>query len=335
VLGGAFLIAAGLVSLGSVHELWQFCLVYGLLGITAGMTGIVPLTTLVFRWFADQRGLAMGVASSGTLGGLFLSSLAYLLIERLGWRRAYLLLGLGAGFLLFATVLATVRDTPEASARGNETGTDPGQAEEKLPERNSGYGDLTLKEAFRTQPFWLLSTSGFLFLGALAGVLAHAVPLALDRGLARGVAAFSLGLIIGLGPVGKVSFGHLADRYQARKILVATFVLQGLAILLVLGGEGAAVFWSFVILFAVGQGGALTVAPLVLGNLFGSSSLGSVVGGYWLIATGGSLVGPPLAAVLREHSGSYFPVLVVFASSMFCAALLTGMIHQRESPSGR
>src|SRR5712691_534591 len=43
VLGGAGLIAAGLALLGIVHELWQFCLLYGLLGVTAGMTGIVPL----------------------------------------------------------------------------------------------------------------------------------------------------------------------------------------------------------------------------------------------------------------------------------------------------
>src|SRR5207244_4298518 len=196
---------------------------------------------------------------------------------------------------------------PGASPRSNETGLlHPGKAEKKLPAR-----DLTLREAFRTQSFWLLGIAGFLFLGALAGVLAHTVPLALDRGLARGVAALSLGLIIGLGPVGKVAFGYMADRYQARKILVVSFVLQGLAILLVVRGEGAALFWPFVVLFAVGQGGALTVAPLVLGNLFGTSSLGSVVGGYWLIATGGSLIGPPLAGVLREHSGTYFPVLLV------------------------
>ena len=70
----------------------------------------------------------------------------------------------------------------------------------------------------------------------------------------------------------------MADRYQARKILVGSFLLQGLAILLLLRGEGAALFWAFVILFAVGHGGALAIAPLVLNDLFGSTYLGSLVG---------------------------------------------------------
>jgi MFS family permease len=185
----------------------------------------------------------------------------------------------------------------------------------------------------RGAPFWLLTVSGFLFLSALAGLLAHAVPLAMDRGLAKGLAALALGLIIGVGPAGKVGLGYMADHFQARKVLVASFFLQGVAIIVMLLGEGLAPFWTFVILFAVGQGGALAVAPIVLADLFGSTYLGSLVGTYWLIATAGSLIGPPLAAAIREDAGTYSPVLVVFAASLFCAALLTGLIREKRSSS--
>jgi MFS family permease len=331
VLSGAALIAGGFALLGFVREVWQFCILYGLLGVTAGMTGIVPLATLVFRWFASNRGLAMGVASSGTLGGLFLSPLAYFLIEQFGWRRAYAVLGIGAGLLLFATVLATVGDTPKGTARSEGARAQSEKAEETRPEspaRDLTLPDLTLRKAMGTRPFWLLTASGFLFLCALTGILAHAVPLALDRGLARSLAALSLGMIIGVGPAGRVGLGYMADRYPARKILVWSFLLQGLAILLLLRGEGAALFWAFVILFAVGHGGSLAIAPVVLNDLFGSTYLGSLVGAYWLIATAGSLVGPALASALRNGTGTYFPVLVVFAASLFCAALLAGMIQR-------
>ena len=337
VLGGAALIAGGFALLGLTREVWQFCVLYGLLGVTAGMTGIVPLATLVFRWFASNRGLAIGVASSGTLGGLFLSPLAYFLIEQLGWRRAYAVLGIGAGLLLFATILATVGDTPEGTAR-ERASAQSGEAEETRPKsaaRDYTSSDLTLREAMGTPPFWLLTASGFLFLSALTGILAHAVPLALDRGLARSLAALSLGMIVGVGPVGRVGLGYMADSYPARKILVWSFILQGLAILLLLRGAGAALFWAFVILFAVAHGGALAVAPLVLNDLFGSTYLGSLVGAYWLMATAGSLVGPALASALRNGAGTYFPVLVVFAASLFCAALLAGMIREQRSPMTR
>ena len=64
----------------------------------------------------------------------------------------------------------------------------------------------------------------------------------------------------------------------------------------------------------------------MLGNLFGNSSLGSLIGMYWLIATLGSLVGPPVAGALRDATGTYFLGLVVFAAALLCAALLTGLI---------
>jgi MFS family permease len=336
ILAGAVLIAAGFILVSLTRDVWQFSILYGLMGITAGMTGIVPVTTLVFRWFAGDRGLAMGAASSGTLGGLFLSSLGYFLIEHLGWRMACSVLGIGAGILLFGTILATVDDAPDGRARSEKGGREA----EKIAEtaiQPAAYdltsGDLTLREAMRGAPFWLLTVSGFLFLGALAGLLAHAVPLAMDRGLAKGLAALSLGLIIGVGPAGKVGLGYMADHFQARKVLVASFFLQGVAIIVMLLGEGVAPFWTFVILFAVGQGGALAVAPIVLADLFGSTYLGSLVGTYWLIATAGSLIGPPLAAAIREDAGTYSPVLIVFAASLFCAAFLTGLIREKRSSS--
>jgi MFS family permease len=323
-LGGAVLIALGGVLLSLVQEGWQFCLLYGALGISAGMTGAVPVTVLVSRWFVDNRGLAMGMATSGTAGALVFSPLAQFLIARLGWRQAYLLLGVGAGLLLFAITLATVRDAPGRTAQNGPT-RDQSATADKTALRRAG-DDLTLRQALRTQPFWLLTGSGFLFLGVLAAVFAHVVPLALDRGLAKGLAALSLGTVIGMGPVGKIGMGYLADHYEARKVLVGTFLLQGLALLLVVWGEGVVLFWTFVILFSIGQGGALTLAPLVLGHVFGSSALGPLMGTYWLIATAGSLVGPPLAGALRDATGTYVLALVLFATALFGAALLAGLM---------
>jgi predicted MFS family arabinose efflux permease len=272
------------------------------------------------------------------VGGLFLSSLAYVLIERLGWRGAYPVLGGGAGLLLFGVVLATVQDAPARAAQANELESAAGgslSTSIQVAPDNSTSDDLSLPQALATQRFWLLTVSGFFFLGALAGLLAHAVPLARDRGMAPSTAALALGLIIGLGPAGRVGFGYLADCYQARKILVISFLLQAAALLLLLSTQDAIFFWAFVVIFAVGHGGALAIAPVVIGDLFGRTSLASLVGVYWLVATAGASLGPPLAAAVRQSIGSYSPVLTVFAVSMVCAAGLTGMIREQPAPAGR
>jgi MFS family permease len=327
-LGGAALIACGGVLLSLVQQVWQFCLLYGALGVTAGMTGVVPVTTLVSRWFTDNRGLALGVAFSGTTGAFFLSPLASALVAHLGWRRAYLFLGVGAGLALFGTILATIQDAPVRRIVQSEKTIDRSQsAQSALWQTKQGF---TLREALRTSPFWLLAGSGLLFFCALSGVFAHVIPLALDKGLAKGRAALSLGVMIGMGTVGKVGTGYLADRCAAGTVLLWTFLIQAAAVLLVVWGEGAAPFWTFVILFGIAQGGALTLAPLVLGNLFGNNALGSLVGAYWLIATVGSLLGPPAAGALRDTTGTYVLVLILFAATLLCAALLAGLIRNER-----
>lgn len=331
-LSGAVLIAGGFALLSLVQEVWQFCLLYSALGVATALTGMIPVTVLISRWFSAKRGLALGLAFSGVgMGGFFLAPLAHLLITHLGWRQAYLLLGGGASLALFGAVLATVQDAPEGKAERGGTGEDqPALADKPAPGQKAG--DLTLRETMGTKSFWLLTGAGLLFFGVLSSVFAHVVPLALDRGLAKGPAALSLGLVLGMGTVGKVGMGHLADRFEGKRVLLGTFLLQGLAILFVVWGEMTALFWAFVILFGIGQGGALTLPPLVMGKLFGNNSLGSIVGIYLLIATTGSLVGPPAAGAIRDATGTYFLGLVSFAAAMFGATLLVGLIRD-ERPS--
>jgi MFS-type transporter involved in bile tolerance (Atg22 family) len=114
-----------------------------------------------------------------------------------------------------------------------------------------------------------------------------------------------------------------------------SFLLQAAAFLLVLPNQDARLFWTFVVIFAVCHGGALAIAPVVVGDLFGHTYLASLVGAYWLVATAGSLVGPPLAATVRQNVGGYSPVLAVFAVSMLCAAGLIGMIREETSTVAR
>jgi OFA family oxalate/formate antiporter-like MFS transporter len=320
-LGGAVLIAGGFALLSMIREVWQFCILYGVLGVTAGMTGVVPVTVLVSRWFVDNRGLALGVAFSGTTGALFLSPLAHALVTSLGWRQAYLLLGIGAGLVLFGAILFAVQDAPLLRAD---------QRPVTQPAPRQVGGGFTLREALWTQAFWLLAGAGLLFFGALTAMFAHVIPLALDKGLAKSLAVLSLGVMIAMGTVGKVGMGYIADRYEAGKVLLWTFLIQAAALLLVAWEEGAALFWIFVVLFGIAQGGALTLVPMVLGNLFGSGVLGSLVGTYWLIATVGSLVGPPGAGALRDATGTYFLVLILFAAELSCAALLAGLVRSER-----
>ena len=90
LLGGAFLIAA------NAHQLWQFQLTLGLcVGIGIAFIGNVPNSILLGRWFGPRLPTAMAVVYSAMGGGvLVLLPASQLLIDHLGWRGAYELLGI-------------------------------------------------------------------------------------------------------------------------------------------------------------------------------------------------------------------------------------------------
>ena len=80
---------------------WHLYVLYGLAGCLGVATIPVTHSRVVANWFDRKRGLALGVASMGVGFGAFLGpSLAQFLIDKLGWRLAYL--GLAALPLLIA-----------------------------------------------------------------------------------------------------------------------------------------------------------------------------------------------------------------------------------------
>ncbi|RAV68856.1 MFS transporter, partial [Aerococcus mictus] len=74
---------------GHVNALWQLYGFYVLFGVGYACCALIPGTTLVARWFARRRSLALSVASTGlSLGGILLTPLSARLIAHLGFAGA-------------------------------------------------------------------------------------------------------------------------------------------------------------------------------------------------------------------------------------------------------
>jgi MFS family permease len=86
--GGAFLIASRITSLSPMIG------AYLLLGIGISTATVLPAALVIANWFEARRGLAMGIALSGTtVGGMVMTLVASGVIQGWGWRAAYIALG--------------------------------------------------------------------------------------------------------------------------------------------------------------------------------------------------------------------------------------------------
>ncbi|MDO9065646.1 MAG: MFS transporter, partial [Chloroflexota bacterium] len=108
----ALLIGGGFVLSSTITSLWQLYLLFGVMaGIGHGAIFVVPTST-VSRWFAQRRGLALGMAVCGVGTGLLvLPPIAARLIEAYSWQTTFIFLGVVA-FIINVVVGALIKGKP-------------------------------------------------------------------------------------------------------------------------------------------------------------------------------------------------------------------------------
>ncbi len=294
ILFGLAFSSLSLIS-GDIHV---FYMLYALLALCGVGTSAVAYVRLIVAWFTAKRGLALGIALTGTgVAVAFLPMLVQWLIASYGWRTAYAFTGLLSIAVMLPPALLWGRYPAERQlgARGEASSKGRAQAVE----------GLSLREAIVTKSFILLIAS-FALLGLLTGgIPAHLVPLLVDRGVpamrAAGIAS-ALGLSF---IVGRLLVGYVLDRVFAP--------------LLMLGIVGIALVGLTMILFHV-SGVLVVVSIACIGFTIGADTdclaymIGRYVGlraytgiyGLTLAGfTGGVAVGQAVMGYSVSVSGSY------------------------------
>ena len=159
------------------------------------LCGMLAMTTIVNNWFVKKRPLALSILlTAGGLGGLVMVSFIMAMINRFGWRNAYLLIAAMIFVLLVVLPSFLVVNKPE------DLGQVPDgiQAEDKKdssPNKQNLYGtpvDFTAAEAIRTSAFWYLTILATTFMIGMQGFMLHQVAFLLDINISSAVAATSL-----------------------------------------------------------------------------------------------------------------------------------------------
>ena len=96
LLAGAVALGVGLIATSRVNSIWLGYVTYGVGVGTAVACAYVPMVATVGGWFARRRTAALGVSVAGIgMGTLVVAPVSEALIDRYGWRTAYVVLGIG------------------------------------------------------------------------------------------------------------------------------------------------------------------------------------------------------------------------------------------------
>ncbi|HEX3506162.1 MAG TPA: MFS transporter [Xanthobacteraceae bacterium] len=323
---GMILIGVGLALASAAHSLAGVYAGYGLgIGLGVGFS-YVPAMGAVQRWFIKHRGFASGLASSGIgAGTLVVPPFTALLIDHLGWREAYLALGIIAAILGIGAALLLENDPrdrgllPDGDSKARDLTTHaPQPAAVHAP-----AAGLSIAEAVRSKRFLGLYAACLFCAFGVFVPFVHLTPYAIDHGIAKSSAVFLISMI-GIGStVGRFCLGGLADRLGRRFSLKAMFA--GMAASLLIWALSTT-FWPlavFAFVFGTAYGGWVALLPSVVMDYFGGRNVSGIIGVLYTSAGIGTLIGPSAAGFAFDIGGSYtIPILLSAAGNVIAVLIM-------------
>lgn len=295
-------------------ELWHwYALSLFQFGATAGATTL-PVGRLVAIWFAARRGRMMGIAASGpNFGGLTLPPLIAAVLVTGGWQLSYVVVGV-VSFVIAGAAFLVVREFPVSRNVGT------------TPSAESGLTGRTVGEALRSRSFYAITLALVLAFFIYSAVVPHIITHLTTEGLSLTVASTALASFAAAGIIGKIGFGILAEKITSRWALVVD--LLGLATFsaLMLWVSVPNVVWVVLPFLGVFLGGVGVLSMLVVQETFGVRHFGSISGLVNLATVVSFGLGPLLAGMSYDYTGSYATAFVTVAVLFVLgAAVLLGV----------
>lgn len=282
---------------------WHLWVLYALAGLAGTGSTPVAYARVVTNWFDRNRGLALGVASTGIgLGGLIMPVLTQRLVVTVGWQQTYLLFGGGCLFIALPLVALLLKNRPEDVGLlvdgGSLAGPTPAAA-------TAPTASLTVPEALRTRTFWLLCLVFFGIAASGLGALAHLASMLTDQGITPQKAALATSLFGAATIVGRVANGVLVDRYFAPRVAAVAFAGAAIGLGLLWGGGTGAVVFVAAVLIGLAIGAESDIMPYLVSRYFGVRAMGALYGIAFGAYTIGAAAGPFLFGAAFDWTGSY------------------------------
>lgn len=328
IVSGALLIGAGYILMSQLTSIWQIYFYFGIM-VGIGMVFVwTPINTAISRRFVEKRVLALGITTSGiTIGAMIMPPLSAYWIMSYGWRSAYIVLAIVVLLVIIPAMALPGRKTKQAIRirDSKQGGVDDTTSQLQEP---AVLSELSVVEATKTVPFWILMVTGVTLATCFFIVIIHIVPYATDLGISPDLAAIILTVLGGATIIGRLVAAFLVGKIGYRFAFFFLSFLQALALFLFMQATSLSAFYVAALFFGFGSGGVSPMRTSMVPEFFGMRSLGTLIGfnnAAWCV---GGAIGPILAGYIFDLNQSYdmafligiLLMIVTMAAALFLRA---------------
>lgn len=320
-LGGAVLLALGVVGWAKAGQPWQLFIAAAMTGAGWVTMGAAAINAIISPWFVHSRPMALAKAYNGaSIGGVIFSPLWVALMSLMGFTRAAALVGACMVLVVAAIALRVITKTPQGLGQQADGGA------------GGVFGRTVTSSHAKPLPGALLwCDRGFLTLAAAMalslfaqiGLVAHLYGL-LATALSAQTAGFLMALATACAIGGRTVVAKLmpadADR---RVVLCMSYAVQmvGSIALLAATDQQTTLIVGGVCLFGLGIGNATSMPPLIAQAEFVKTDIARVVALIVAISQGLYAFAPAAFAALLVSENAAHPRLGAGTQGYFLAAL--------------
>lgn len=311
---GMVIFAAGLMYFSQISSILELYVAIFIMAVGSSLGGFLPVTVAVVNWFKKRRATALAITQAGFAVGGLVTPVVVFCLETFGWRET----AFGSGVVVLVLGLAmaqVIRTTPERYGMTPDgapplTSADGVQVEEV---------NFTARQAMRTRAFWCIALGHSFALLVISAVQVHTVShLNEPAGYSLGAAALIVSLMTSMQMVGQLAGGVIGDRFNKQMVTASCMAFHMIALLIL----AYTTLLPLIVLFAVMHGMAMGIrGPLLQAmraDYFGRNAFGMIVGISTLVTMFGNVLGPLVAGILADATGTYtlgFTVLALLAGA--------------------
>jgi MFS transporter, OFA family, oxalate/formate antiporter len=293
------------------------------------LVGLLTSMYVINNWFVKYKGIATGLLlMASSVGPALFAPLVGKWIKTLGWQtaahyQAYICTGL---IIIPALLIFSHPSKIGAFADGIE-GTIGRQPKSNKEERKKIFHG-----ALRSSEFYLLAFVTAALWFCIGGFIQNQRTYQADLKMDVAQSGVLQGVFFFCGLIGKLIFGFLSDRFDVKKIMLASVVNMLLGCtLLFLSLQNKSFMIPAAIVFGLGYSGTFTMIQLYIINLFGGAAYGTILGILSFVDTLCASVGVAVLGGMRKAGGSYEKAFILMIALTVISLLATYYINKRAT----
>lgn len=325
VVGAAF--GAAAVAFGAVSGFVLLTLGFAALRFFGQGSLMLCAGNLASQWFDRKRGLALSLTMLGFSVSLAVHPpLAQWLTDALGWRMAWVVMGVATWLLLLPPVLLLVFNRPEMLGLRPDGLARDAATPHSAAQRDGAMVGLSLPEARRTGAFWTILLSNCSFSALVTAMFFHQVSVFEAQGLDATTAASMFSIAAVIMVITTPLVGMLLDRFPTKPLYTVAQLSVSVALVAMSVVDDLSSAIVFSVLFGMANAAMHAHFTFVWPKFFGRKHLGSIQGVAQMGAVIGASIGPIPLGLGYDYLGGYGGTLVALAAiPVACAVAVVFM----------